>query len=327
MPKTLLLADDSSTIQRVVELTFAEEDIRVIAVGDGEQAIQSIDREQPDIILADVGMPRLDGYSVSSHVKHSARLQHIPVLLLAGAFEPIDEERARAAQCDGVLLKPFEPRLLATRVQELLDAAHAQQAVAACAREDAPVARNGHEARSADYESAPAGRAWYRPELAGARDRPAPPDFDTADLDRRLAGFAPAQVASMPPSDSTPPAAAPAPESVTLDSGSLRPAPMVPLTATGVPQTMAPAATPGSRVSLAVAFSALLAAEQSAPNAGGLPAGLSQSVLEDVVRRVLLNDGAMRHVVLEVAERMVKEEIGRIKSSPEPPAPGGPGTE
>jgi CheY-like chemotaxis protein len=330
MPKTLLLADDSSTIQRVVELTFAEEDIRVIAVGDGEQAIQSIDREQPDIVLADIGMPRLDGYSVSSFVKQSARLQHIPVLLLAGAFEPIDEDRARAARCDGVLVKPFEPRLLAARVQELLDASHAQQAVAACAREDGPVARNGHEATSADGEPANAVRAWYRPELAAPTDRPAPPDFDTTDLDRRLAGLAPAPVASTAPSDSTPATVAtvaPTPETVILDSGSFTPAPMIPAAATGAAQTMAPAAAPGSRVSLAVAFSALLAAEQSAPNAGGLPAGLSQSTLEDVVRRVLLNDGAMRKVVLETAERMVKEELERIKSSPEPPAAGGPGTE
>ena len=327
MPKTLLLADDSSTIQRVVELTFAQEDIRVIAVGDGEQAIESIDREQPDIVLADVGMPRLDGYSVSSHIKQSARLQHIPVLLLAGAFEPIDEDRARAARCDGVLVKPFAPRLLASRVQELLDASQAQQAVAPSAREDVPMALNGHEATSTDNEPAHAGRAWHRPALAAPRDRPAPPDFDATDLDRLLAGLAPAPVASMAPSDSTPPAVASAPESLIPDSGSFTPAPPIPPAATGAAQTMASAAAPGSRVSLAVAFSALLAAEQSAPNADGLPAGLSQSALEDVVRRVLLNDGAMRNVVLEVAERMVKEEIGRIKSSPEPPAAGGPGTE
>jgi CheY-like chemotaxis protein len=327
MPKTLLLADDSSTIQRVVELTFAEEDIRVIAVGDGEQAIQSIDREQPDIVLADVGMPRLDGYSVSSHVKRTAGLRHIPVLLLAGAFEPIDEDRARAAQCDGVLVKPFEPRLLASRVQELLDASDAQQAVGASGRDEVAVGRNGHEAGSSDGESAHDGPAWSRPARAAVRDRPAPPDLDTADLDRRLAGLAPAPVASMAPSDSTPSPVASAPASLILDSGSSTPTPIRPPAAPGAAQTMAPAASPGSKVSLAAAFSALLAAEQSASNAGGLPAGLSQSALEDVVRRVLLTDDVMRKVVHEAAERMVKEEIARIKSSPEPLVAGEPGTE
>ena len=87
---TLLLADDSVTIQRVIELTFANEDIRVVAVSDGAQAVRWIDLERPDIVLADVSMPQVDGYGVSSHVKQSASLRSIPVLLLTGAFEPVD---------------------------------------------------------------------------------------------------------------------------------------------------------------------------------------------------------------------------------------------
>jgi CheY-like chemotaxis protein len=123
MGATLLLADDSVTIQRVIELTFAGEDVRVVVAGDGQQAIQKIDAEHPDIVLADVGMPRLDGYAVAEHVKQSAALKHIPVLLLTGAFEPIDEARARRTGCDGVLVKPFEPQKLVARVRELLGGA------------------------------------------------------------------------------------------------------------------------------------------------------------------------------------------------------------
>ncbi len=73
-------------------------------------AIQPIDAERPDIVLADVGMPDVDGYQVAAHVKHTPALAHVPVLLLTGAFEPIDEPRARATGCEGVLVKPFEPR-------------------------------------------------------------------------------------------------------------------------------------------------------------------------------------------------------------------------
>ncbi|MEI6245794.1 MAG: response regulator, partial [Acidobacteriota bacterium] len=62
MSVTLLLADDSITIQRVIELTFADENIRVVSAGDGQQAIQRIETERPDIVLADVGMPKVDGY-------------------------------------------------------------------------------------------------------------------------------------------------------------------------------------------------------------------------------------------------------------------------
>ena len=117
----LLLADDSVTIQRVIELTFSGEDIHVIAVNDGEQAIARIPSELPDIVLADIGMPKKGGYDVAAFVKGRSELEHIPVLLLAGAFEPVDQARAEQVRCDGVLIKPFEPRQVIERVRELLE--------------------------------------------------------------------------------------------------------------------------------------------------------------------------------------------------------------
>ena len=120
MPHTLLLADDSVTIQRVIELTFADEDVVVVAVSDGDQAIARIEASPPDIVLADIGMPGKNGYEVAQYIRQSPHLAHIPVVLLTGAFEPVDEERAAAAGCDGVLAKPFEPQLVIGRVKELL---------------------------------------------------------------------------------------------------------------------------------------------------------------------------------------------------------------
>ena len=126
MPK-LLLADDSVTIQRVIELTFAEEDVEVLTAGDGEQAISKIQSDRPDIVLADIGMPKRSGYDVAAFVKGQPEFSHIPVLLLTGAFEPVDETRAQAAGCDGVLVKPFEPQHVIARVRELLQADPARQ--------------------------------------------------------------------------------------------------------------------------------------------------------------------------------------------------------
>ncbi len=120
MPHKLLLADDSVTIQRVIELTFADEDVQVIAVGNGQQAIERAERDRPDIVLADVGMPERDGYEVAAFIKGNPSLAHVPVVLLTGAFEPIDENRARAVGCDGVLVKPFEPQMVISRVKDLL---------------------------------------------------------------------------------------------------------------------------------------------------------------------------------------------------------------
>jgi CheY-like chemotaxis protein len=157
MPHKLLLADDSVTIQRVIELTFADEDVEVIAVGDGQKAIERIEADRPDIVLADVGMPERDGYEVAAFVKNTAHLAHIPVLLLTGAFEPVDEQRASSAGCDGVLAKPFEPHMVITRVKELLAGGPGPQAqrrgLASTAEAPAPSVAGAAAAEPA--ESAP----------------------------------------------------------------------------------------------------------------------------------------------------------------------------
>ncbi|MDE3153474.1 MAG: response regulator, partial [Acidobacteriota bacterium] len=120
MSHTLLLVDDSVAIHRVIELTFAGQPIDVVAMDDGAAALAQIEARPPDIVLADIVMPGLDGYELCRRIKGTPRLAHIPVVLLAGAFEEIDEARARAAGYDAVLAKPFEPQLVVRRVQELL---------------------------------------------------------------------------------------------------------------------------------------------------------------------------------------------------------------
>ncbi len=180
----LLLADDSVTIQRVIELTFADEDVKVIAVGDGQQAIDRVQTERPDIVLADVGMPLRDGYEVAAFIKANPDLAHIPVLLLTGAFEPVDEDRARAAKCNGVLAKPFEPQQLIGRVKELLAGV---QPAASAAPSPAAVVQPSHAAPPAEaFPAAPADEDATRPlpmpTLSGALGSAEPP-LDTASLD------------------------------------------------------------------------------------------------------------------------------------------------
>src|SRR5882724_11441520 len=84
MPKNLLLADDSKTIQQAVGMTFAGEDLSVVVVGDGEAALQAAKQSKPDLILADVSMPRLGGYELCQRVRADAALKDVPVLLLGG---------------------------------------------------------------------------------------------------------------------------------------------------------------------------------------------------------------------------------------------------
>ena len=96
MRKKILLADDSITIQKVIELTFSDEDFDVVTVGNGRLAVERIEDIRPDIVLCDIIMPEKDGYEVCEQIKKNPTFSHVPVLLLTGAFEPFDQERARA---------------------------------------------------------------------------------------------------------------------------------------------------------------------------------------------------------------------------------------
>jgi CheY-like chemotaxis protein len=121
MSRRILLADDSVTIQKVIELTFMDEDFEVQAVSNGDEAIAALS-ERPDFVIADVHMPGANGYEVCRRAKQT--LPGVPVLLLVGTFEPFDEGQARAAGADSFLKKPFDSQELLQRVQEL-SAAHA----------------------------------------------------------------------------------------------------------------------------------------------------------------------------------------------------------
>ena len=121
--RKLLLADDSLTIQKVVNLTFADEGIEVITVGDGDAAMRKFDEVAPDLVLADVNMPGLDGYQICEAIKQGDKTKRVPVILLVGSFEPFDEEKARRVGADDFLTKPFQSiRRLVDKVSDLLEA-------------------------------------------------------------------------------------------------------------------------------------------------------------------------------------------------------------
>ena len=105
----ILVADDNSNIQKMVGLALKDQGIDVIAVGNGEAAVRKISDIKPDLVLADVFMPVRNGYEVCKYVKDDASLAHIPVILLVGAFDPLDEQEAQRVGADGVLKKPFVP--------------------------------------------------------------------------------------------------------------------------------------------------------------------------------------------------------------------------
>ena len=106
--RKILLADDSITIQKVVELSFVDEGAEVVCVNNGKEAIERLQEFQPDIVLADVFMPQVNGYELCEYIKQNEKLKHIPVMLLVGSFEPFNESEARRVGADDILTKPFQ---------------------------------------------------------------------------------------------------------------------------------------------------------------------------------------------------------------------------
>ena len=120
MVRKLLLADDSITIQKVVELVLAEEDFEIKSVSNGEDALNILSSFKPDIVLADIEMPKVNGYQLCDRIKKNPELSHVPVILLAGAFEPIDEELSSSVGADDSVIKPFESQELISKINAAL---------------------------------------------------------------------------------------------------------------------------------------------------------------------------------------------------------------
>ncbi len=174
MAYKLLLADDSITIQKVVELVLAEEDFEIKSVSNGEDALNVIYSFGPDIVLADIEMPKFNGYQLCEKIKQNPKTSGIPVILMAGAFEPIDEELSRTVGADDSIIKPFES-------QELISKINAALTMVAAGEEEAIVVEEGEEIFeiAEEAEEVPAGEgaevAGWDEDLWAMEKVPTPP--------------------------------------------------------------------------------------------------------------------------------------------------------
>lgn len=125
--RKLLLSDDSITIHKVVELILTGEGFEIKATNNGEEALAVLPTFKPDIVLADVEMPKMNGYLLCQKIKQDPSTSGIPVLLLAGAFEPFDEEIAKKVMADGFVIKPFESQELIRKVKEAITSSVGQK--------------------------------------------------------------------------------------------------------------------------------------------------------------------------------------------------------
>jgi CheY-like chemotaxis protein len=123
MPVKILLADKSITIQKVIEMLFSGKEYEVTCVSDGEAALNDASRVIPDVILADVDLPRIDGYSFALRLKQKPSLAQTPVILMQSRDDIFDEARAKEAGIIDHIAKPFESQDLIGKVKKALTVA------------------------------------------------------------------------------------------------------------------------------------------------------------------------------------------------------------
>ncbi|GJL77185.1 MAG: response regulator [Nitrospinaceae bacterium] len=120
MASKILVVDDSITIQKIVGMAFDNEDASVEGVGNGSEALVKLKQFKPDVVLADVNMPGLNGFELSQKIKRSSEFNSVFVLLLTSDFEDFDEDLFRDSLADDHITKPFKSEDIVLKVKELL---------------------------------------------------------------------------------------------------------------------------------------------------------------------------------------------------------------
>jgi CheY-like chemotaxis protein len=120
VPAKLLIADDSTTIQKVFERNFPAEEFTLRFANDGEEALTKARAERPDLIIADISMPVKNGFELCATLKQDPSLKSIPFLLLIGILDDFDEDESQRVGADGFIIKPFEANAALNKVRAAL---------------------------------------------------------------------------------------------------------------------------------------------------------------------------------------------------------------
>jgi CheY-like chemotaxis protein len=300
VPTKILVADDSATMRRVLEMTFAGEGASVHTVDGAEAALAKAAELNPDIVFADASLPGVDGYELARRIKQNPQLAKTAVIVLASQQAPYDEAKGKSAGVDDHVSKPFDTQGLIDRVGQVLARARAvpsgAEAASKPAAAAAPAARPAPPVAAQPAQAAAAGGGGVnRAPQGGTRmgmGAPPPPT-------QPVAAAKPAVPAPMPAVRSNAPPLAPVPAAAQKQVAAAAPMAARPAAAP------APAANAGNAVAVATQdLGAKLAhLGLTREQVEGVLA-LSREVIEQVVWEV----------VPDLAEQLIKEEIKRLTS-------------
>lgn len=119
----VLVVDDSPTVRKIVQLTLQRERIHVVTAGDGLSALAAVADEQPDLILLDIMLPRMDGYNICQVVRRNMAFRDMPIIMLSGKDGLFDKMRGKLAGSTEYITKPFDSAELVQTVKRHLDSA------------------------------------------------------------------------------------------------------------------------------------------------------------------------------------------------------------
>ena len=119
MSKTILTVDDSRTIREMLKAALLDAGMEVVQAEDGLHGLEVLETCEPDVIITDINMPRMDGFGFIEAVRGSDRHRAIPILVLTTESVDDKKDRARRAGASGWIIKPFDPVKLVTAINRV----------------------------------------------------------------------------------------------------------------------------------------------------------------------------------------------------------------
>ncbi len=135
MSAKILVADQSPTIHKIVAMAFEKEGMKVEGISKGEHVLEFMEEFRPDIVLAEIHVPGIDGYELSQKIKNSDRFSTVRVILLTSDFEDIDQAALDISRADDTISKPFKSEEILRKVKSQLAISKPEETTAAGEKE------------------------------------------------------------------------------------------------------------------------------------------------------------------------------------------------
>ena len=119
MPK-ILITEDSPTILEMMKQVLSDAGYEVVAAVDGQDAMDKVKSNKPDLIVLDLMLPKIDGYKVCAMLKFNKSYQNIPIIILTARAGEADKKLGEEVHADAYITKPFEPEALLEKIENLL---------------------------------------------------------------------------------------------------------------------------------------------------------------------------------------------------------------